>query len=64
MINLLPKDYADSIRFGRQNTVLRNWLVGLIAAILGMVLIVIAGWLYINQQAKNLQANLDTTNSN
>lgn len=62
MINLLPKDYADSIHYGRQNTILRYWLFGLSAAILGMMLIIIAGWLYINQQAKDLQANINTTN--
>jgi Tfp pilus assembly protein PilN len=63
MINLLPETYANNIRFGRQNTVLRNWLLGVAAAILGLVIILFGGWLYINQQAKDLQANIDITKS-
>jgi Tfp pilus assembly protein PilN len=62
MINLLPEAYANNIRYGRHNTVLRNWLLGVMAAILGMALIVAGGWLYINQQSKTLQTNLDATN--
>lgn len=62
MINLLPTAYADSIRFGRQNTKLRVWLAGMCAAILGMVIIIAGGWVYISQQSKTLQRNIDTTN--
>jgi Tfp pilus assembly protein PilN len=62
VINLLPTDYAMSIRFGRQNTVLRSWLIGAVAAIAGLIIIFAGGWIYINQQAKTLQKNIDTTN--
>lgn len=62
MINLLPTSYADSIRYGRQNTALRLWLVGIGAAIGGLIIIFAGGWLYINQQSKTLQKNIDTTN--
>jgi len=62
VINLLPTDYAQSIRFGRQNAMLRSWLIGAVVAIAGLVVIFVGGWLYINQQAKTLQKNIDTTN--
>jgi hypothetical protein len=40
MINLLPPEHAASIRYGRQNTVLRKWLIGMAVAIVGLVMIV------------------------
>jgi Tfp pilus assembly protein PilN len=62
VINLLPSSYAESIRYGRQNTALRSWLIGSVAAIAGLIIIFAGGWIYINQQAKTLQKNIDTTN--
>jgi Tfp pilus assembly protein PilN len=62
MINLLPTSYAESIRYARQNTLLRTWLIGMAAATLGLVVIVAGGWVYINQQSHTLQKNIDTTN--
>jgi hypothetical protein len=62
VINLLPTAYADSLRFGRQNTVLRVWLLGMVAAIVGLVVIFAGGWEYINMQSGTLQKNIDTTN--
>lgn len=62
MINLLPTDYANSIRFGRQNTVLRAWLLGMLAAISGLIMIIGGGWLYINRQSHSFQKNIDATN--
>jgi Tfp pilus assembly protein PilN len=62
MINLLPADYADAIRYGRQNTKLRNWLIGAGLAVVGLIVIFVSGWFYIGQQSKILQKNIDTTN--
>lgn len=62
MINLLPTNYADSIRYGRQNTHLRGWLLGMAGAIAGLIIIFAGGWEYINMQSKTLQKNIDTTN--
>jgi Tfp pilus assembly protein PilN len=62
MINLLPPRHADAIRYGRQNTVLRGWLIGLAAAIAGLILILAGGWLYMNKQADDLKKNITVTN--
>jgi hypothetical protein len=43
MINLLPTSYADSVRFARQNTVLRSWLIACGAAIAGLIIILAGG---------------------
>jgi Tfp pilus assembly protein PilN len=62
MINLLPPFHADAIRYGRQNTLLRAWLIGMACAIAGLIVILAGGWVYINQQSNNLQKSIDTTN--
>ena len=62
MINLLPPEYAASIRYGRQNTKLLGWLAGLLGAILVLAIILFIGWIYMNQEAKDLQKGIDTTN--
>lgn len=61
MINLLPTVRADSIRYGRQNTKLRNWLVGLIVAITGLILIVGGGWVYLDRQQHNYSRGIENT---
>jgi Tfp pilus assembly protein PilN len=62
MINLLPPEYAASIRYGRQNTKLLGWLAGLLGAILVLAIILFVGWIYMNQEAKDLQKGIDATN--
>lgn len=62
MINLLPTAHADSIRYGRQNTKLRNWLIAMAAASLGLILIMAGGWVYLGQQEHNLQSDINNTN--
>ena len=62
MINLLPPSRAEAIRYGRQNTVLRGWLLGAAVAIGGLLVIMLAGWVYMNEQAKGLQKDIDVTN--
>lgn len=59
MINLLPPDYAAAIKFGRHNAALRNWLIGAWLATAGLLIIIIGGWLYLDNQAKGL-ANSQT----
>lgn len=62
MINLLPPDHAAAIRYGRQNTVLRKWLIGMALALVGLILIMLSGWFYIDSQASSLRRNIDATN--
>jgi len=60
MINLLPPERATQIRYGRSNTKLRGWLLAAAAAIVGLVIIIVIGMIYINQQSKDLQSNIAT----
>ena len=60
MINLLPPDYYTAIRYGRRNTILRRWLISMVAAIGGLLIIVLVGWLFLNNQAQSLQAGVTT----
>lgn len=62
MINLLPPQHAAAIRYARQNTALRSWLIGMVAAVAGLIVILAGGWVYLNQQSKGLEKNLDVTN--
>lgn len=62
MINLLPPNRADQIRYGRINDTLRRWLIGACIAILGLIIIIASGLVYINQQSRNLSANIAATN--
>jgi Tfp pilus assembly protein PilN len=62
MINLLPPEYAASIRYGRQNSKLLGWLIGLFGAIVILLIILGVGWIYMNQEAKDLQKGIDATN--
>jgi Tfp pilus assembly protein PilN len=59
MINLLPNAYKQSMLFARRNTSLRGWVISLSVVLVGAVLIIAGGYLYlqneINQQSKALQ---------
>lgn len=58
MINLLPPDLADGIRYGRHNAKIRRWLFGAALATVGLLAIIIVGWFYLNNQAKGLNREL------
>ena len=62
MINLLPPQRAAAIRYGRQNSTLRFWLLGAAGAVLGLVIILGSGWIYLDHQSRNLQKNINETN--
>ncbi len=61
MINLLPTEYSNRLRFARQNTLIRKWLAGALAAIFGLLAILALGSLYISQPSKNIQRGIDST---
>lgn len=61
MINLLPPVYADAIRYGRMNAVLRRWLFAILFSIGGLAAIISFGWLYIEQQTKSLQTGINSS---
>lgn len=60
MINLLPPEHSSRLNFLHQSSILRRWLVVLVIANIGLVLIFGFGWVYIGQQSKNLTKNLET----
>jgi Tfp pilus assembly protein PilO len=64
MINLLPSEYSGGIRLARQNSLIRTWLIGVIVAIIGLLAIIGLGFLYINQQSKNIQLGIDASKKN
>lgn len=62
MINLLPTDYGASLRYAHFNSIMRRRLAASVLASGGLVLIMVVGWVYINQQNKNLAHNIDSVN--
>ena len=61
MINLLPGDYKLSLHDGRLNIRLSRWLIFGLVIIAGMLIILGVGWLYMDQQIKNLNQSISTT---
>lgn len=49
MINLLPPDVKESMVYARRNTRLRHWIVAVMFGVLGILVIVGAGQLYLQQ---------------
>lgn len=64
MINLLPPQNVISIKYGRTNAVLRRWLLGIVTAIVGLILIIASGWFYIDRQSGSLKDNLADSTAN
>ncbi len=62
MINLLPSDYGASLRQAHFNVLIRRWLFVSLLAGAGLALVMTIGWVYINQQNKNLSRNIDSIN--
>ncbi|HSX17848.1 MAG TPA: hypothetical protein VLE51_00625 [Candidatus Saccharimonadales bacterium] len=61
MINLLPTDYRLKLHYGRLNARLIHWLEIGAALTAGLILVLAVGWLYINQQVKDLNQSIATT---
>ena len=60
MINLLPPEYSSAIHFGRLNARLRWRLSASMVATAGLILVMSIGWVYINQQSKDLGRSIST----
>ena len=61
MINLLPTDINNSVTFARHNRTLLRWIVALLIGLVGAVIIVVAGMLYINYQVKAYSSQVAQT---
>ena len=61
MINLLPSDYKLHLHRGRLNLRLGRWLISSIVIVGGLILILSVGWLYMNQQTKDLDRSIAAT---
>jgi Tfp pilus assembly protein PilN len=60
MINLLPEQVKDSITYARRNTVLKNWVLAGVVAVLGIVIILAAGNLFIKMSVASSEKQSQT----
>ena len=58
MINLMPYDFKEQIKFARRNTLLRRWAMFILVGIMGIVGLVFAGQLYIDQSIRAYQTQV------
>ncbi len=61
MINLLPPEHKLKLRYGRLNSRLSHWIeVGMLLTLI-LVLVLLSGWMYIDQQIKDLNHSIGVT---
>lgn len=61
MINLLPPQTKQELIFARRNDSLKNWVIACLVALLGVIIIVLAGHLFIRQSTQTWQKQVDET---
>lgn len=59
MINLLPPDVKEDMRYARRNTILRKWLASSLVGFAGVLLIIASGVWFIDQSTKSQQRQVD-----
>jgi Tfp pilus assembly protein PilN len=62
LINLLPPAYSEKIHSGRFNEQIRKWILGFSVACGGLLVIILTGYLLINQQIRVLQTSIQSQN--
>jgi Tfp pilus assembly protein PilN len=62
MINLLPPETKSTLRYARRNRVLMRWVITNLFCLLGSVVLVAGGWLYLNQSVNQTTKQIDDTN--
>jgi Tfp pilus assembly protein PilN len=63
MINLLPPDTKSTLRYARHNRVLLRWVFTSLCCLVGALVLVAGGWLYLNQAIKDTNKQIDFTQS-
>lgn len=61
MINLMDPVQSANLRYRHINSILRRWIIMLTLATLGLLLVVILGWLYIGNQNRQLTGSINST---
>lgn len=61
MINLLPTETKQQLLFARRNSVLKGWITATLAGLLGVLIIIAAGQLFISQSTTAWQRQVDDT---
>jgi Tfp pilus assembly protein PilN len=59
MINLLPSQTRENIMYARRNTALLHWTTALMAGIAGIVIVVVFGHIFINENTKNINQQVE-----
>lgn len=59
MINLLPPEIYENIKYGRQNTKLFRWSLTLVFTIVGIGLVIFLGSVYMRQSTQNYAKQID-----
>jgi len=59
MINLLPPETREGILFARRNTKLLRWSMALLMGAAGVVVVIVFGLFYIDQNTKNISRQVE-----
>ncbi len=62
MINLIPTDLKEQMRYARRNRILLHWCVAVFCVIAGLCVTAFFGHFYISNSEKNLRLTVDSTN--
>lgn len=63
MINLLPGETKYQISFARRNTILRKWVLASFVGVIGIVIVMATGSLFITKSSASWQKQVDTQNA-
>lgn len=61
MINLLPPETRETILYARRNTKLLHWSAAMMFGIVGIVFVVVFGYVYLDQTTKNIDKQIAQT---
>lgn len=53
MLSLLPPQHKQNFVYAKKNTILRKWIIALALSLIGCVLIIVGGYIYLDQTIKN-----------